>query len=65
MYFFGLKIFDTNPDADEIAMRQPAIEPGFTFGLMPHTFLPNRTGASPATPTPRTRIKSGCGRSGA
>jgi hypothetical protein len=39
-YIFGLKIFDTNPDADEIAMRQPAIDPAFTFGLMPHAFLP-------------------------
>jgi hypothetical protein len=53
LYLFGLKIFDTNPDADEIAMRQPAIEPAFTFGLMPHTFLANvdRVAADP-TPEP-------------
>jgi hypothetical protein len=59
LYLFGLKIFDTNPDADEITMRQPAIEPGFTFGLMPHTFLPNLEGAAgDATPEPdRERLR--------
>ncbi len=48
---FGLKIFDTNPDADEIAMRQPAIDPAFTFGLMPHAFLP-AVPRSAGDPTP-------------
>jgi hypothetical protein len=48
---FGVTIFDTNPDADPIALRDPAIEPAFTFGLMPHSFLP-AVPPSPGDPTP-------------
>jgi hypothetical protein len=50
-YLFGLKLFDTNPDADEIDVPQPAIPPAFTFGLMPHSFLPN-VPLVPDSPTP-------------
>jgi hypothetical protein len=48
---FGVKIFDTNPDADPIALRYPAIGPADTFGLMPHAFLPT-VAPSPGDPTP-------------
>lgn len=51
LYLFGLKVFDTNPDADPITMREPAIEPAFTFGMMPHSFLPY-VAAQPGDPTP-------------
>ena len=51
VYLFGLKIFDTNPDADPITMREPAIAPAFTFGLVPHAFLPFVPPA-PGDPTP-------------
>jgi hypothetical protein len=48
---FGVKIFDSNPDADPITMRDPAIEPAFTFGLMPRAFLP-AVPPAPGDPTP-------------
>jgi hypothetical protein len=51
LYLFGLKIFDTNPDADAIDVRAPAIEPAFTFGLLPRSFLPT-VPAAPDDPTP-------------
>jgi len=54
--FFSLKIWDTNPDADPITMREPAIEPAFTFGLLPHSFLPV-VPPMPGEPTPEPDIE--------
>jgi hypothetical protein len=44
---FGVTLFDTNPDAQvATALREPAIEPAFTFGLMPRAYR------SPVVPVP-------------
>jgi hypothetical protein len=51
---FGATIFDTNPGAEVVSrLRDPAIAPAFTFGLMPHAFRPNvEPAAGDPTPEP-------------
>ena len=47
---FGLKIFDTNPDAEPIRLDEPRIDPASSFGVLDRfgaTIVPR------ATPTPR------------
>ena len=51
---FGVPLFDTNPDAAALAaMREPAIEPAFTFGLIPRGYRTKLLApADDATPNP-------------
>jgi len=49
---FGVVLFDTNPDAQVTqALREPAIEPAFTFGLMPRAYR-SPIIVAPGEPTP-------------
>jgi hypothetical protein len=49
---FGMTIFDTNPDAQVTQrLRDPAIEPAFTFGLMPSGYH-SPIEVLPGDPTP-------------
>jgi hypothetical protein len=53
---FGLVIFDTNPSAEvQAVLRDPAIDPGFTFGMMPRSYRSPATAASD-DPTPNPEI---------
>jgi hypothetical protein len=51
---FGVELFSTNPEADVAsAVREPAIEPAFTFGLMPRAYRsPIVVPAGDPTPPP-------------
>jgi len=47
---FGLKIFDTNPDAEPIRLDEPRIDPSSNFGILARGELPTPSAPSPAPP---------------